>query len=130
VLRPSDPQDLPIPSAPRATSFPAAAARTGGAGSSTSKGRRTLVQGPPTRFGIDFIVSLLHAFWSAWSAIGMLMTAVSTVNRPAFRCRSAAQAGDLKRNFRFRHRADSYGSLAVSISSCHSWRSPDGQERS
>ena len=39
---------------------------------------RTLVQGPPTRFGIGLVVSLLLAFWSAWSATGMLMTAVNT----------------------------------------------------
>jgi membrane protein len=39
---------------------------------------RTLVQGPPTRFGIGLSVSLLLAFWSAWSATGMLMTAVNT----------------------------------------------------
>jgi membrane protein len=38
---------------------------------------RTLVQGPPTRFGIGLFVSLLLAFWSSWSATGMLMTAVN-----------------------------------------------------
>jgi membrane protein len=38
---------------------------------------QTLVQGPPSRFGIGLLVSLLLAFWSAWSATGMLMTAVN-----------------------------------------------------
>src|SRR6185437_3733709 len=39
---------------------------------------QTFVKGPPSRFGIGLIVSVLLAFWSAWSATGMLMTAVNT----------------------------------------------------
>lgn len=38
---------------------------------------QTFVKGPPSRFGIGLIVSVLLAFWSAWSATGMLMTAVN-----------------------------------------------------
>jgi membrane protein len=38
---------------------------------------QALVQGPATRFGIGLIVSVLLAFWSMWSATGMLMTAVN-----------------------------------------------------
>jgi membrane protein len=38
---------------------------------------QALVQGPTTRFGIGLIVSVLLAFWSMWSATGMLMTAVN-----------------------------------------------------
>lgn len=34
------------------------------------------VQGPPSRFGIGLIVSMLLAFWSAWSATSILMTAI------------------------------------------------------
>lgn len=34
------------------------------------------VQGPPSRFGIGLIVSMLFAFWSAWSATSILMTAI------------------------------------------------------
>src|SRR5947209_14272894 len=30
----------------------------------------TLVHGPHVKFGIGFIVSLIFAFWSGWSAIG------------------------------------------------------------
>ena len=37
---------------------------------------QTFVQGPPSRFGIGLIVSVLLAFWSAWSATGILMTAI------------------------------------------------------
>ena len=38
---------------------------------------QALVQSPTTRFGIGLIVSVLLAFWSMWSATGMLMTAVN-----------------------------------------------------
>jgi membrane protein len=38
---------------------------------------QAFVGGPPKRFGIGLIVSALLAFWSAWSATGMLMTAVN-----------------------------------------------------
>jgi membrane protein len=38
---------------------------------------QALVQGPTTKFGIGLIVSVLLAFWSMWSATGMLMTAVN-----------------------------------------------------
>jgi membrane protein len=38
---------------------------------------QALVQGPTTRFGIGLIVRVLLAFWSMWSATGMLMTAVN-----------------------------------------------------
>src|SRR5271155_5590861 len=38
---------------------------------------QALVQGPTTRFGIGLIVSVLLAFWSMWSATGVLMTAVN-----------------------------------------------------
>jgi membrane protein len=38
---------------------------------------QALVEGPTTRFGIGLIVSVLLAFWSMWSATGMLMTAVN-----------------------------------------------------
>jgi membrane protein len=38
---------------------------------------QALVQGPATRFGIGLIVSVLLAFWSMWSATGVLMTAVN-----------------------------------------------------
>lgn len=34
------------------------------------------VQGPPSRFGIGLIVSMLFAFWGAWSATAILMTAI------------------------------------------------------
>jgi membrane protein len=34
-------------------------------------------ENPPSRFGIGLIISSLIAFWSAWSATGMLMTAVN-----------------------------------------------------
>lgn len=37
---------------------------------------QTFVQGPPIGFGIGLIASLLLAFWSAWSATGILMTAI------------------------------------------------------
>jgi membrane protein len=37
---------------------------------------QVFVQGPPSRFGIGLIVSLILAFWSAWSATAILMTAV------------------------------------------------------
>jgi membrane protein len=37
----------------------------------------TLVQGPPVRFGVGLVVSVLMALWSAWSATGMLMVAVN-----------------------------------------------------
>jgi membrane protein len=37
---------------------------------------QVFVHGPPSRFGIGLIVSLLFAFWSAWSATAILMTAV------------------------------------------------------
>jgi membrane protein len=39
---------------------------------------QAFVKGPPSRFDIGLIVSVLLAFWSAWSATGMLMTAVNT----------------------------------------------------
>jgi membrane protein len=39
---------------------------------------QTFVKGPPSRFGIGLIASVLLAFWSAWSATGMMMTAVNT----------------------------------------------------
>ena len=38
---------------------------------------QALVRGPTTRFGIGLIVSVVLAFWSMWSATGMLMTAVN-----------------------------------------------------
>jgi hypothetical protein len=38
---------------------------------------QALVEGPTKRFGIGLIVSVLLAFWSMWSATGMLMTAVN-----------------------------------------------------
>jgi len=38
---------------------------------------QALVQGPATRFGIGLIVSVVLAFWSMWSAAGMLITAVN-----------------------------------------------------
>ena len=38
---------------------------------------KTLVHGPPVRFGIGLVLSVLLAFWSAWSATGMLMVAVN-----------------------------------------------------
>jgi membrane protein len=38
---------------------------------------QALIEGPPTRFGIGLVVSLVLALWSAWSATGMLMTAVN-----------------------------------------------------
>src|SRR5271166_1410226 len=38
---------------------------------------QALVQGTTTKFGIGLIVSVLLAFWSMWSATGMLMTAVN-----------------------------------------------------
>jgi membrane protein len=38
---------------------------------------QALVQGPTTKFGIGLVVSLLFAFWSMWSATGMLLTAVN-----------------------------------------------------
>jgi len=34
------------------------------------------VRGPPSRFGIGLVVSLLFAFWSAWSSTTILMTAI------------------------------------------------------
>jgi len=37
---------------------------------------QVFVQGPPSRFGIGLIVSLLFASWSAWSATSILMTAI------------------------------------------------------
>jgi membrane protein len=37
----------------------------------------TMVQGPPIKFGIGLVVSLLLALWSASSATGMLMVAVN-----------------------------------------------------
>jgi membrane protein len=37
---------------------------------------QTFVQGPPSRFGIGLVASLLLAFWSAWSTTGILMTAI------------------------------------------------------
>lgn len=37
----------------------------------------TLVQGPPVRFGIGLVLSVLLALWSAWSATVTLMVAVS-----------------------------------------------------
>ena len=36
-----------------------------------------LVEGAPAKFGIGLVVSVLVAFWSMWSATGMLMTAVN-----------------------------------------------------
>ena len=36
-----------------------------------------LLKGPPVRFGAGLIISLMLAFWSAWSATAMLMTAVN-----------------------------------------------------
>ena len=39
---------------------------------------QAFVGGPPSRFGIGLIVSVVLAFWSAWSATGMLMIAVNT----------------------------------------------------
>jgi membrane protein len=38
---------------------------------------KAFVEGSPSRFGIGLLVSVLLAFWSAWSATGMLMTAVN-----------------------------------------------------
>ncbi len=38
---------------------------------------QAFVNGPPSRFGIGLVISVLLAFWSAWSATGMLMTAVN-----------------------------------------------------
>jgi membrane protein len=38
---------------------------------------QALVQGPTAKFGIGFIVGVLLALWSMWSATGMLMTAVN-----------------------------------------------------
>jgi membrane protein len=38
---------------------------------------QALVHGPTTRFGIGLMVSVVLAFWSMWSATGMLMTAVN-----------------------------------------------------
>ena len=38
---------------------------------------QTFVQGPPLRFGIGLVLSVLLALWSAWSATGMLMVAVN-----------------------------------------------------
>jgi membrane protein len=38
---------------------------------------QALVEGPTKRFGIGLIVGVLLAFWSMWSATGMLMTAVN-----------------------------------------------------
>jgi membrane protein len=38
---------------------------------------QNLIHGPTTKFGIGLIVSVLLAFWSLWSAAGMLMTAVN-----------------------------------------------------
>ena len=37
----------------------------------------TLVQGPPVRFGIGLVLSVLLALWSAWSATVTLMVAIS-----------------------------------------------------
>jgi len=37
----------------------------------------TFVQGPPLRFGLGLVLSVLLALWSAWSATGMLMVAVN-----------------------------------------------------
>ena len=37
----------------------------------------TLVRGPPVRFGIGLVLSVLLALWSAWSATGTLMVAVN-----------------------------------------------------
>jgi len=39
---------------------------------------KAFVQGPPSRFGVGLIVSLLIALWSAWSATAILMTAIQT----------------------------------------------------
>jgi membrane protein len=36
-----------------------------------------LIQGPPARFGVGLLVSVLLALWGAWSATGILMTAVN-----------------------------------------------------
>jgi membrane protein len=38
---------------------------------------QTLVRGPPVRFNIGVVVSVLVALWSSWSAAGMLMVAVN-----------------------------------------------------
>jgi membrane protein len=38
---------------------------------------QALVESPTKRFGIGLIVSVMLAFWSMWSATGMLMTAVN-----------------------------------------------------
>jgi len=38
---------------------------------------QALIQGPPARFGVGLLVSVLLALWSAWSATGILMTAVN-----------------------------------------------------
>jgi membrane protein len=38
---------------------------------------QAFLDGPRSRFGIGLVVSVLFAFWSAWSASGMLMTAVN-----------------------------------------------------
>jgi membrane protein len=39
---------------------------------------QALIEGPPSRFGIGLVVSVVFALWSAWSATGVLMTAVNT----------------------------------------------------
>ncbi len=39
---------------------------------------QALIQGPPARFGIGLIVSVVFALWSTFSATGVLMTAVNT----------------------------------------------------
>jgi membrane protein len=44
---------------------------------------QALIQGPPARFGIGLVVSVLLAFWSSWSATGTLMTAVNICNGEA-----------------------------------------------
>jgi membrane protein len=38
---------------------------------------QALLEGPPSRFGIGLVVSVVLALWSAWSATGTLMTAVN-----------------------------------------------------
>jgi membrane protein len=38
---------------------------------------QTLFQGPTAKFGVGLFISVLLALWSAWSATGMLMTAVN-----------------------------------------------------
>src|ERR1700752_741606 len=40
-------------------------------------GLQALGEGPAKRFGIGLIVGVLLAFWSMWSATGMLVTAVN-----------------------------------------------------